>query len=1130
MNISSILTRYSKISLVLGIVLIFFAIILIGYIAIQNQQQKFEHEIQSELTTIANLKATSIEDWYHERKSDAEVAMKNTMIFDYLINLQNPGSSDISTSDVRAWMQSLITSYRYRGIVLLNNTGSIVLSVPDGTTVSLESMNITLPKAQHSSEPVFTDLFIEQETGNKSMEFWVPIQKKTGEPLEGFLILQINPNEYLYPMIQSWPTSSRTAESLITRLNGNEVLFLNELRHISNASLIYSIPLTQENVPAVMAAQGYRGIVKGDDYRGVPVIASINNITDTPWYIVAKIDQEEIYSPFTQFTQLVIGVIILLSGVAGLGFLLIWKARENEFLNIELEQKQHELYLAERMHLLMQQANDAILILDNDWHIIEVNDRAVEMYGFTSEELRTKKLFDLRSESARLKIDEDMERLGNSQGIIYSTEYQKKDRTVFPVEDSIRMVNILGTLYRQVIIRDITERKAYEKELLEKNEKLQLMNEEISTSYEELASQQEELRDQMETIHQSEIELHKMHNRLTEAQKAGHVGVWEYYLRSESIWGTDEAFRIYGLTPAPEMIVDISKILECIPNHEQVLLAIHEVVERGIPLNTEFTIHPADGSPDRIISSIGELYHDEDGNPLKIVGVVLDITEKRMYEADIQKYQEKLSALFKAPILGILFGDIYGFISQANDEFLRIIGYTRDEFNAGKIKSTDITPPEFYPRDVKGIAIARQTGRCNPYEKQYIRKDGSLIWVLVGYVLVEPAREESVAFILDISNAKKNEEEIRIINQTLEKRVIERTNQLTFINEELQTEVEERLQAENKLQETLSTLSATIESTEDGILVVNASGEVSLYNKMFLHMWDIPDSLKMLKCEDNILQELAKKIINTDLFSEQIKKIKTKPDLETFNTLKLSDNRIFEQYSKPQRIGDKIVGRVWSFRDVTKRKEMENQIEKSLHEKEILLKEIHHRVKNNMQVVSSLLYIQSRLATDKNLKEILLESQNRVKSIALVHEELYQSRDLDRIDYIRYLHKIARNIFDTYKADTNRISLHLSESTVFLTISKAVPCSLIMNELISNSLKHAFPDGRKGIISIVFLLEKGKYHLKYEDNGVGISGSVSAEKPKTLGLELINGLVKQLSGKITVDMSEGTRYDIEFPE
>jgi PAS domain S-box-containing protein len=216
--------------------------------------------------------------------------------------------------------------------------------------------------------------------------------------------------------------------------------------------------------------------------------------------------------------------------------------------------------------------------------------------------------------------------------------------------------------------------------------------------------------------------------------------------------------------------------------------------------------------------------------------------------------------------------------------------------------------------------------------------------------------------------------------------------------------------------------------------------------------------------------------------------------------------------------------------DITGRKNMETQIQSSLKEKEYLLKEIHHRVKNNLQVISSLLSMQARKATDPREKETLTESQNRVKSIALVHEKLYQSKSLDRIEYGDYLNKVVNHLFESFNVNPAQISWKVSAKDVYVNIDQAVPCSLILNELITNSLKYAFPDGRKGEITIAFVLDNNRYILDYRDNGVGVPPGAKLERAGSLGTQLITGLTRQLDGTITVDTSAGVHYTIIFPQ
>lgn len=215
--------------------------------------------------------------------------------------------------------------------------------------------------------------------------------------------------------------------------------------------------------------------------------------------------------------------------------------------------------------------------------------------------------------------------------------------------------------------------------------------------------------------------------------------------------------------------------------------------------------------------------------------------------------------------------------------------------------------------------------------------------------------------------------------------------------------------------------------------------------------------------------------------------------------------------------------------DITDRKVMENQIAASLREKEFLLKEIHHRVKNNLQVISSLLSMQADKATDRNVIDSLTDSQNRVKSIALVHENLYQSKSLDQIEYGNYLTKIVNHLFDTYNIPLSRVACLVHAENIFVDINQAVPCSLIINEMLTNSLKYAFPNGAKGEISIDFKTDDKNYILKYHDNGIGIPEGISFERTESLGMKLIYGLTQQLNGTVELKRGEGTTFVITFP-
>jgi PAS domain S-box-containing protein len=229
--------------------------------------------------------------------------------------------------------------------------------------------------------------------------------------------------------------------------------------------------------------------------------------------------------------------------------------------------------------------------------------------------------------------------------------------------------------------------------------------------------------------------------------------------------------------------------------------------------------------------------------------------------------------------------------------------------------------------------------------------------------------------------------------------------------------------------------------------------------------------------------------------------------------------------------------------DITGRKNDEKQIKQSLSEKEVLLKEIHHRVKNNLQIISSLLNLQSRYVEDKDAFGVFKESQNRIKSMALIHEKLYQSEDITKIDFAEYIRSLTFHLFRSYSVDERTVELLINFDDILFDIDTSIPCGLIINELISNSLKYAFPavescglanekfsssNDQKCKINVDLQLEGEKSVLVISDNGIGFPDGLDFQNTETLGLRLVNILVNQINGVITLDKTEGTSFKIEF--
>ncbi|HEX7576124.1 MAG TPA: histidine kinase dimerization/phosphoacceptor domain -containing protein, partial [Candidatus Methanoperedens sp.] len=272
--------------------------------------------------------------------------------------------------------------------------------------------------------------------------------------------------------------------------------------------------------------------------------------------------------------------------------------------------------------------------------------------------------------------------------------------------------------------------------------------------------------------------------------------------------------------------------------------------------------------------------------------------------------------------------------------------------------------------------------------------------------------------------------------------------------------------------------------------------------------------------------------LNDDLsWKEHIKQLRTKGNLILEGQHRRKDGTTFPVEVNISFI---VLGKnsymVAVVRDITERKRIDEQIIQSLKEKEILLREIHHRVKNNMQIVSSLLGLQSGYIKEKKYIEMFRDSQNRINSMSLIHEKLYFSKDLAKIEFNEYISDLANSLFQSQGVKVGTIELSLNIENVSLGIDQGIPCGLIINELITNSLKYAFPDGRKGEIKVSLCLnDENMVELVVGDNGVGIPDDIDFRKTESLGLRLVTILAEdQLHGEINLDRSRGTEFKIKF--
>lgn len=445
-----------------------------GYVYLKRQQAQARVEARQDLSAIADLKVAQIANWRTERLADAKLVLDSAALtYPFEQFLACPTESRW-TNLVFNWMTACQQNGRYARVLLMDTNQKVRFAVPAQKNSIAPSERAFLIQALRTNHVLVSDLHLSQAVpGYANIDMLVPLLPTVNgtearSPI-GALLLEIDPYEFLYPLIQEWPTASSTAQTYLVRREGDDVLFLNELRHAKGTAFSLRHSLSAHQYPSVLAVLGHTGIVEGRDYRGVPVVAAIRAVPGTTWFLIAKMETAEIYAPVRR-QALVVGSVaglLLLSSTLAVG--LLWWQRSVAYYRQVLAQEQQRQALAQRILDLTKHANDIILLASSDWRIVEANDRALQTYGYALADLRRMAMRDLWPPEARAEFDEHIQQVEARDGIILETVHQRTDGTVFPVEISARVIEVAGVKYYQGIFRDITARKQAE-EALQKSE------------------------------------------------------------------------------------------------------------------------------------------------------------------------------------------------------------------------------------------------------------------------------------------------------------------------------------------------------------------------------------------------------------------------------------------------------------------------------------------------------------------------------------------------------------------------------------------------------------------------------------------------------------------------------------
>lgn len=349
-------------------------------------------------------------------------------------------------------------------------------------------------------------------------------------------------------------------------------------------------------------------------------------------------------------------------------------------------------------------------------------------------------------------------------------------------------------------------------------------------------------------------------------------------------------------------------------------------------------------------------------------------------------------------------------------------------------------------------------------------------------------------------------------------------------------DITEWQKTENVLEEKEIELNVIAEFSLDTIFSISKSGEILYVSKSAKELFGFEP-------EEIIGTSFTKYVPKKELknFWNALKDVFLSKKIRGFQILLINhkgDSIPVEITGQLVKKNGKLVGQ-GTIRDITVRKRAEEQIKKDLEEKEILLKEVHHRAKNNMQIISSMMKLQYRVLEDPKLKGFLKDTQNRIRTMSVIHELLYSSNDLANIRLKKYINILTNHLFSSMSLDPSKIKIKINMKNLLLNVNLAIPCGLIINELVSNSLKHAFPNDRTGIITISMqketnLISTDKkeifYHLIVSDNGIGLPKDIDLENNNFIGLFLIKILTKQLKGNLKLRNDNGTSVEITFKQ
>ncbi len=720
---------------------------------------------------------------------------------------------------------------------------------------------------------------------------------------------------------------------------------------------------------------------------------------------------------------------------------------------------------------------DMFCIAGVDGSFKRVNSSFLSTLGYTSEEMVNQNMLSfVHPDDVEITKDE-LQKLSNG---FFSLSFENRWLTN---DGQYRWLAWKSLPYEEGIIyavaRDITLAKQAESQLRSLNEELESR---VKDRTEELEQTTTQLRTFVQTVGTVLVVLNQEYRIVEWNEEAEKVFGWS----RDSVLGED----YFLLFIAPNERESLKENLDMSLSYGK--------VQR----NLESKVLVADGSERTLLWNVNR-FTDNHGVGIGIIACGQDIEEVRLAQLRLKLSEQRFRSIFNQAAVGIVQVSLPGKLVLVNDKFIQLGGYTRDQLVDIDFHSL------IHPDDVSATLtdLSDLLSGSNPTFEREIRikcADDHFLWInltmSVVWVTIDPSY--FIAVINDISDRKQAEESLQ--------------------------------QSEGRLNSVLSSLQDVVWSMSLPDLTlryINPACQILygyspadiLANRGVLLEMVVPEYRKVV---ENTWENIIEGYSLGNLQNEEGKnwELEYKIQLSTQETrwIRERSHIVYDQYNRAISI-DGIST------DVTERHLAEEKLFKSLQEKEILLKEVHHRVKNNLYVISGLLNLQSSYIEDENVKNLFQDSQNRIQTMAVIHEQLYQSDDLSQINFADYIKKLVSNLFLSYNHDKKGIKPVTNLDECYLSIEIAIPAGLLINELITNAFKHAFPKGEGEVMINLTLGEKKQVILEVKDNGIGLPPDLDWNRTNSLGLRLVRLLTQQLDAQISVTTNNfGTCFSISF--